>query len=87
MHVQSYGFVYWPFIKKTCEWVPRLYIENVSRGHPPNPSQLKQVFIRESVDPFALAEDSALAYSDSLALTELSRLVKPSVYLEKSWLS
>ena len=66
---------------------PRLYIENVSRGHPPNPSQLKQVFIRESVDPFALAEDSALAYSDSLALTELSRLVKPSVYLEKSWLS
>ena len=66
---------------------PRLYIENVSRGHPPNPSQLKQVFIWESVDPFALAEDSALAYSDSLALTELSRLVKPSVYLEKSWLS
>ena len=63
---------------------PRLYIENVSRGHPPNPSQLKQVFIRESVDPFALAEDSALAYSDSLALTELSRLLKPSVYLEKS---
>ena len=24
---------------------PRLYIENVSRGHPPSPSQLKQAFI------------------------------------------
>ena len=76
-----------PIYQENMRMSPRLYIENVSRGHPPNPSQLKQVFIRESVDPFARAEDSALAYSDSLALTELSRLVKPSVYLEKSWLS
>ena len=76
-----------PISRKHANEAPFIYIENVSRGHPPNPSQLKQVFIWESVDPFALAENSALAYSDSLALTELSRLVKPSVYLEKSWLS
>ena len=45
---------------------PRLYREKVSRGHPPSPSQVKQAFIRESVDPFALAENSALASSGSL---------------------
>ena len=84
MHVQSYGFSLLNLYQENMRMSPRLYIENVSRGHPPNLSQLKQVFIRESVDPFALAENSALAYSDSLALTELSRLVKPSVYLEKS---
>ena len=55
----------------------RLHTEKFSRGHPPGPSQLKQVFIWESVDPLV----------DSLALTEFSRLDKPSVYLEKSWLS
>ena len=82
MHLQSYGFVYWTYIKKTCEWGP-VYIEKNFLS----PSQLKQVFIWESVDPFALDENSSRASSDFLALTELSRLVKPSVYLEKSWLS
>ena len=68
---------------------PCLYREKFSLGHPPSPSQLKQVFIWETVDPFAQAENSARACSDSLALTELvmTRLGKPSVYLEKSWLS
>ena len=51
---------------------PRLYREKFSRGHRPSPSQLKQVFIRETVDPFARAENSARACSDSLALTELT---------------
>ena len=87
--MQSYGFVDWTYIKKTWEWGP-VYIEKkFSLGHPPSPSQLKQVFIWETVDPFARAENSARACSDSLALTELvmTRLGKPSVYLEKSWLS
>ena len=87
--MQSYGFVDWTYIKKTCEWGP-VYIEKkFSLGHPPSPSQLKQVFIWETVDPFAWAENSARACSDSLALTELAItwLGKPSVYLEKSWLS
>ena len=67
---------------------PRLYREKFSRGHPPSPSQLKQMFIWETVDPFTRAENTARACSDSLALTELmTRLGKSSVYLEKSWLS
>ena len=32
---------------------PCLYREKFSPGQPPSPSQLKQVFISETVDPFA----------------------------------
>ena len=35
---------------------PRLYREKFSRGHPPSPSQLKQMFIWETVDFFTRAE-------------------------------
>ena len=53
--MQSYYFVHWTYIEKTSEWGP-VYIEkNFPRGHPPSPSQLKQVFIWETVDPFAQA--------------------------------
>ena len=66
---------------------PCLYREKFSRGHPPSPSQLKQVFLYEKrLTPLRKprAENSARAWSESLALTELTRLCKPSVFLEKS---
>ena len=66
MHVQSYGFLLLNLYQENMRMRPRLYREKVSRGHPPSPSQLKQVFIWESVDPFVLAENSALAFSGSL---------------------
>ena len=34
---------------------PCLYRGKFSRAHPPSPSQLKQVFVEETVDPFAQA--------------------------------
>ena len=64
--MQSYYFVYWTYIKKTCEW-GRVYIEKIFPG----------------VTPPALVNLS----SDSLALTELTRLGKPRVCLEKGWLT
>ena len=62
----------------------------ISRGHPPSPSQLKHKCLYEKrLTPLRKprAENSARAWSDSLTLTELTGLCKPSVFLEKSWLS
>ena len=56
---------------------PCLYRQKFSRGHPPSPSQLKEVFVYEKrLSPLRKprAENSARAWSDSLALTELTRL-------------
>ena len=64
--MQSYYFVYWTYIKKTCEWGP-VYIEKIFPG----------------VTLPALVNLN----SDFLALTELTRLGKPRVCLEKGWLS
>ena len=70
---------------------PCLYREKFSRGHPSSPSQVKQVFIiyEKQLTPLRKprAENSARAWSDSLALAQLTRLYKPSVFLENSWLS
>ena len=85
--MKSYRFVYGIYIKKMCEWGPVFIEKNFPGVTPPSPSQLKQVFIWETVDPFTRAENSARACSDFLSLTELmTRLGKSSVYLEKSWL-
>ena len=53
--MQSCYFVYWTYIKKRWEWGP-VYIDKIFRGHPPSPSQLKQVFIWKTVEPFAQAQ-------------------------------
>ena len=69
---------------------PRLYRENFSRCHPPSPSQLKHKCLYEKrLTPLRkpTAENSAREWSDSLTLTELTGLWKPSVFLEKKWLS
>ena len=64
--MQSCYFVYWTYVKKTCEWVP-VYIKKIFPG----------------VTLPALVNLS----SESLALTELTRLGKPRVFLDEGWLS
>ena len=87
--MQSYYFVYWTYIKKTCEWGP-VYIEkNFSWVTLPARVNLSKCLYEKQLIPLRKprTENSARAWSDSLALTELTRLCKPSVFLEKSWLS
>ena len=87
--MQSYYFVYWTYIKKTCEWGP-VYIEKNFPGVTlPARVNLSKCLYKKCLTPLRKprAENSARACSDSLALTELTRLYKPSVFLEKSWLS
>ena len=62
----AHYFVYWTYIKKTCEWGP--------------------VYIKKNFPGVTLPALVNLS-SDSLALTELTRLGKPRVCLEKRWLS
>ena len=53
--MQSYLFCLLNLYQENMRMRPCLFREKFSRGHPPNPSQLKQVFIWETVDPFAQA--------------------------------
>ena len=87
--MQSYYFVYWTYIKKTCEWGP-VYIEKNFLGVTlPARVNLRKCLYEKRLTPLRKprAENSARALSDSLTLTELTRLCRPSVFLEKSWLS
>ena len=67
---------------------PCLYRQKFSRGHPPSPSQLKEVFVYEKrLSPLRKprGENSARAWSDSLALTEVTRLnLKGDFTIEKA---
>ena len=67
---------------------PCLYRQKFSRGHPPSPSQLKEVFVYEKrLSPLRKprGENSARAWSDSLALTEVTRLnLKGDLTIEKA---
>ena len=87
--MQSYFFVYWTYIKKTCEWGP-VYIEKNFPGVtlPARVNLSISVYTEKRLTPLRKprAENSARAWSDSLA-AELTPLCKPSVFLEKSWLS
>ena len=88
--MQSYYFVYWTYIKKTYQWGP-VYIEKNFPGVTlPARVNLSKCLYEKRLTPLRKprAENSARAWSaDSLALTELTRLCKPSDFLEKSWLS
>ena len=67
---------------------PCLYRQKFSRGHPPSPSQLKEVFVYEKrLSPLRKprGENSARAWSDSLALIEVTRLnLKGDFTIEKA---
>ena len=67
---------------------PCLYRQKFSRGHPPSPSQLKEVFVYEKrLSPLRKprGENSARAWSDSLALIEVTRLnLKGDFTIEKT---
>ena len=86
--MQRYCSVYWTHIKKKCEWGP-VYIEKRFPGVTlPARVNLSKCLYDKQLTPLPKprAENSARAWSDSLALTELTRLCKPSVFLEKKWL-
>ena len=88
--MQSYYFVYWmTYIKKTCKWGPVYIKKNFPGVTLPARVNLSKCLHEKWLTPLRKprAENSALAWSDSLALTELTQLCKPSVFLEKSWLS
>ena len=53
--MQSYLFCLYNLYQENMRMRPCLFREKFSRGHPSSPSQLKQVFIWETVDPFAQA--------------------------------
>ena len=87
--MQSYYFVYWAYMKKTYKWGP-VYIEkNFPEVTLPARVKLNKCLYEKQLTPLRKprAENSARAWSDSLALTQLTRLYKPSVFLENSWLS
>ena len=67
---------------------PCLYRQKFSRGHPPSPSQLKEVFVYEKrLSPLRKprGENSVRAWSDSLALIEVTRLnLKGDFTIEKA---
>ena len=74
--MNSYCFVYWTYIKKTYEWGP-VYIEKKFPGVTlPALVNLSKCLYDKQLTPLLKprAENSALAWSDSLALTELTRL-------------
>ena len=74
---------------RIAEWGP-VYIEKNFPGVTlPAPVNLSKCLYEKWLTPLrkSRAENSARAWSDSLALTELTRLCKPSVFLEKSRLS
>ena len=84
--MQSYYFVYWTYITKTWEWGP-VYIEKNFPGITlPARVNLGKCLCEKRLTPLRKprGENSARAWSDSLALTELTRLCKPSVFLGKS---
>ena len=62
--------------QENVRMTPRSHREKISRGYPPSPSQLKQCLYDKQLTPLPKprAENSARAWSDSLALTELTRL-------------
>ena len=74
--MKSYCFVYWTYIKKTCEWRP-VYIEKKIPGVTlPALVNLSKCLYDKQLAPLSKprAENSTPAWSDSLALTELTRL-------------
>ena len=79
-----------PISTKHAHEAPHNIEKNFPRVTLPARVNLSQCLFEKQLTPFAQAEkNSSRACSDSLALTELimTRLGKPSVYLEKSWLS
>ena len=87
--MQSYYFVYSTYVKKTCLWGP-VYIEKNFPGVTLSARvKLSKCLYEKQLTPLRKprAENSARACSDSLALTELTRLCKPRVFFENSWLS
>ena len=74
--MNSYCFVYWTYIKKTYEWGP-VYIEKKFPGVTlPALVNLSKCLYDKQLTPLPKprAENRAPAWSDSLALTELTRL-------------
>ena len=74
--MNSYCFVYWTYVKKTYEWGP-VYIEKKFPGVTlPALVNLSKCLYDKQLTPLPMpsAENSTPAWSDSLALTKLTRL-------------
>ena len=74
--MQSYYFVYWTYIKKMCEWRPVHIEKKFPEFTLPALVNLSKCLYDKQLTPLPKprAENSARAWSDSLALTELTRL-------------
>ena len=88
MRVQSYYFVYWmTYIKKTCEWGPVYIKKNFPGVTLPARVNLSKCLYEKRLTPLRKprGENSARAWSDSLALTEVTRLnLKGDLTIEKA---
>ena len=85
--MQSYYFVYWTYIKKTCEWGPVYLEKNFPGVTLPAQVNLSKCLYEKRLTPLRKprGENSARAWSDSLALTEVTRLnLKGDLTIEKA---
>ena len=85
--MQSYYFVYWTYIKKTCEWGPVSIDKNFPGVTLPARVNFNKCLYEKRLTPLRKprGENSARAWSDSLALTEVTRLnLKGDLTIEKA---